>query len=92
MQELKALFNSYIKLKEKEEQIYCELDAKLNEEIYDDELETEWDKAYEEEYKAFKMLVNKLVTYTNNQIDEDTAKMMLSTKMNALVDIVSRIA
>lgn len=92
MQELKALFNSYIELKEKEEQIYCELDAKLNEEIYDDELEAEWDKTYEEEYKVFKMLVNKLVTYTNNQIDEDTAKMMLSTKMNALVDIVSRIA
>ena len=57
-----------------------------------EQLEIEFDEAYNEEWNARKAVINEVVKITNGQIDEKTVNTMLNVKRNELKAIIERMA
>ena len=57
-----------------------------------EQLEIEFDEAYNEEWNARKAVINEIVRMTSGQIDEKTANTMLSVKRNELKALIERMA
>ena len=53
------------------------------------ELEDAFDKAWEDEYRAFNNLANAIVDITDGKIDKNTAKNMIRTKSEELKVILA---
>lgn len=87
MKEIKTLFTNY----EVAEERANKADEAWNNEPENEELEAEFDRAYEAEYNAFEKLVNAISKFTNNQIDTKTAGLMVRTKRNELKAIIEKI-
>ena len=67
------------------------------EKLYDvdfenEELEKEFDKAYELQFKLFNELVNEISKITNGKIDVTTARQMINDKRQQLAMIFERVA
>ena len=57
-----------------------------------EQLEAEFDRAYQAEHEAFTELVNAIVKLSGGQIEHKTAAMMIRAKRNELKTLIEKIA
>ena len=85
---MKELFKKYEEL----EAITNRLEEAIEADPENEELETAWNKAYKNEYKAFEALIDKIVSISHGMIDNKTARAMIITKRKELKALVARMA
>lgn len=70
------------------EEIANKADDEMMEDPTNEEKEKAFDEAYKAEFDAFTAVANLIVKMTNGQIDEKTARTMVRTKRNEIMNLV----
>lgn len=65
-----------------------EIDARFEAEPENEEIEKEADAAYKKYFETFTNLINAIVKFTNNEIDEKTARLLINTKYDAIKELL----
>ena len=68
------------------------IDAEFEKDLFNEELATTWNEAYEKQFAAFMELANAIVKMTNNQIDAKTAREMIKTRFEDIKRLVAALA
>lgn len=74
---------------ERLEEIANKADDEMMADPTNEEKEKAFDEAYKAEFNAFTAVANLIVKMTNGQIDEKTARTMIRTKRNDILDIIA---
>lgn len=88
MTEIKKLFKAYETAEQESNRLYSLLENDLDNE----ELEAQWDAAYNKEYTAHEALVAEIVKITSGMIDSKTARAMIASKKTELKNLIGRLA
>ena len=67
------------------------IDELIEADPMNEQIEEMWDAAYQTEYNLYIELADEIVKVSNNQIDLDTAKAMITTRFDDLKNIISMI-
>lgn len=85
MNELKKRLEELTRL----EEIANKADAEYEAEPENEEMEKAFDEAYKEEFAAFMAVSEMIVKMTSGQIDIKTARKMVKTKRNEILNLVA---
>lgn len=85
MNELKKRLEELARL----EEIANKADDAMMADPTNEEKEKTFDEAYKAEFDAFTAVANLIVKMTNGQIDEKTARTMVRTKRNEILNLVA---
>jgi hypothetical protein len=81
---MKNLFEAYEAAKQESDAI----DAKLEAEPENEAIEAEFDAAYKKYFDSFMKLSSAIVRFSNNKIDEKTARLLINTKYDAIKELL----
>ena len=81
---MKNLFKEFEAAKKESD----EIDARFEAEPENAEIEKEADAAYKKYFETFTKLINAIVKFTNNEIDEKTARLLINTKYDAIKELL----
>lgn len=88
MKKIKRLFEEL----EKFERIADAIDEAIENDPENEELEIEWNEAYNNEWNATEAFIAELTNVTGGMIDNMAARKMLGSHRNELKSLISRIA